>query len=104
MMSLLGLTTLALCLTVGQSASSDRQLSATGPASFDELARQVERQLPAPLVVRYSEERPVQTLVLLTNAIDRDPVLLHLLTMTSGMPWYRYRAPVAIAPRRLGSQ
>jgi hypothetical protein len=49
---------------------------------------QLNARLPASLLVRYVDERPVQTVALLANATDRDQVLLDLLPKTSAFQWY----------------
>jgi hypothetical protein len=54
---------------------------------FDALI-QLNARLPASLVVRDADERPVQTYALLARARDRDPILMKLLTKASGLEWY----------------
>jgi ubiquinone/menaquinone biosynthesis C-methylase UbiE len=68
-------------------ASTDRERLALADAVLDALI-QLHARVPAPVAVPYVDLRPVQTLVLLTSAADRDPALLHLLTTTSGWRWY----------------
>lgn len=68
-------------------ATADRDRLALTDAVLDALI-QLHAHLPAPLVLPHVALRPVQTLVLLTVATDRDPALMHLLTTTSGWRWY----------------
>ena len=68
-------------------AMTERERPAFVDVVLDALI-QLNARLPAPLVARYAEMRPVQSLALLTNSIDRDPTLLHLFSRTSGTPWY----------------
>jgi hypothetical protein len=49
---------------------------------------QLDAHVPASLLVRYVDERPVQAVALLANATDRDQVLLDLLAKTSEFQWY----------------
>jgi hypothetical protein len=49
---------------------------------------QLHAQVRASVVVPYVDLRPVQALILLTTALDRDPALLQLLTTISGNRWY----------------
>jgi hypothetical protein len=64
-----------------------RERSAFVDVVLDALI-QLNARLPAPLVARYAEMRPVQSLALLTNSIERDPTLLDLFSRTSGTLWY----------------
>ena len=49
---------------------------------------QLNARLPAGLLAETVRDRPVQSLVLLANAIDAEPVLLNLLDLTSGFRWF----------------
>src|SRR5258705_312866 len=42
----------------------------------------------ASLLAGFADVRPVHSLVLLVNATDRNPILLNLLTRSSGFKWY----------------
>lgn len=68
-------------------SADDRQRRALLDVVLDALV-QLRARLPASLLIQHIDERPVQTLALLVNANDREPVLRRLLAQTSGLPWY----------------
>lgn len=49
---------------------------------------QLKARVPARLLVAYVETHPVHTLVLLSNAVDREGVLLELLPRLTGLQWF----------------
>jgi hypothetical protein len=67
--------------------ADERERWALADIALDSLI-QLKARVPASLLARYARERPVQTHVLLANALDRSSVLLELLNKAKGLEWY----------------
>jgi hypothetical protein len=68
-------------------AATGRTRSVVVDAVLDALI-QLHAHLQASSLSPYTDDRPVQSLLLLAQASDRDPMLVDFLTTTSGLRWY----------------